>query len=106
MSDITDDIKDLAEDYAASIDPDLLDKELGMRFPIPNQLTKKMIAAHAKLTDDSLREALGKWVSEVEPEIVCNAKGGLLGIGALGHKNPIVPIRPVNVCLTYNGERI
>lgn len=73
---------------------------------IRDEITNKMIAAHAKLTDDSLREALGKWVSEIEPEVVCNVKGDLLGIGARGHQNPIVPIRPVDVYLTYNGERI
>lgn len=71
-----------------------------------DDLISQAVAAHAKLMDDSLREALGKWVSEVEPEIVTSRNGKLLGIGAIGHGNPIVPVRAVDVFFTYNGERI
>lgn len=68
------------------------------------EFTNMVIAKKAAIIDDALREALGKWVSEIEPELVMSGSGTMLGIGAIGHGNPIVPIRKTEIILTYAGE--
>ena len=67
------------------------------------EFTRMVVAKKAAMIDASLREALGQWVSEVEPEIVNTPDGLALGIGALGHGNPIVPIRKTELILTCGG---
>lgn len=68
------------------------------------EFTQMVVAKKAAMIDNAMREALGKWVSEVEPELVLAGDGSFLGIGAIGHANPIVPIRKAEVILTYDGK--
>lgn len=68
------------------------------------EFTSMVIAKKAAMIDDSLREALGKWVSEIEPELVMSGSGAMLGIGAIGHGNLIIPVRKTEIVLTYAGE--
>lgn len=70
------------------------------------EVTQRMIDAHVTLSEDALREALGKWVSEIEPEVVRRGDGSMIGLGPIDHGNPIVPIRGVDVYLTYDGKRM
>lgn len=71
---------------------------------IREEFTNMVVAKKASMIDDALREALGKWVSEIEPELVMSGSGAMLGIGAIGHGNPIIPIRKTEIILTYAGE--
>jgi len=71
---------------------------------IREEFTDMVVAKKAAMIDDSLREALGKWVSEIEPELVLSGSGAMLGIGAIGHGTPIIPIRKTEIILTYDGE--
>ena len=73
--------------------------------PAHKQLTRQMTNAYARLTDESIKEALGQWVSEIEPELVYSGSK-LLGVGPIGHGNPIIRCRPVEVHLTYEGARV
>lgn len=73
---------------------------------VREELMGLMVRKTAQLQDLALKEALGKWVSEIEPEIVTNGRGVILGIGAIGHSNPIIPVRGVDVHFTYEGRRV
>lgn len=65
------------------------------------ELKEQMIRKLASMQDEVIREALGKWVSEIEPELLVRADGTIFAIGPIGCHTPIVPVRGVEVKTFY-----
>ena len=57
---------------------------------LTEEITKRHVQRLAKMNDDAIRALLGAWISELEPEIWYGPHGFAVGIGALGHNEPII----------------
>ena len=66
------------------LEPDIL-----QYLPLPilaiDGLTEGIVRALAQLDESELRRMLGRWISELEPEVVCMGTGILVGLTARGH---------------------